>query len=162
MSSKSPAAKSRKASGAKAAPGKSTGHPVPRILLVDCDPALRVRCSEVLTGSGYRVDTAGAGAAGWRLLHAASRAPDGYDLLIADNRLPKLSGVELIKKARAQSMTLPVILASGTAPADREWFQFIGPLQLASILPKPFSADELVQMVKEVLHWSTSQHGQSA
>ena len=148
--------------GGKPAPSKNATHPVRRILLVDYDPAICALCSEVLTSYGYRVDTAQDGEAGWGLLHAASQATDGYDLLITDNNLPSLSGVELIKKARSRRMTLPVILASGTAPANREWFQFSEVLQLSSILPKPFSPDELVQTVKEVLHWSGVPRSQSS
>ena len=59
--------------------------------------------------SRYQVDTARDGAAGWEALHAKS-----YDLLIVDNNMSKLSGVELVKK-----LTLPVLLASAAIPRRR-------------------------------------------
>ena len=128
------------------APAKSQTHPPRRILVVEDKTDIRQLYSEVLIRSGYRVDTAEDGEAGWKVLYAARHDPDSYDLLITDNNMAKLSGVELIKKLRSARMTLPVILASGSAPMNTEW------LQLAALLPKPFSPDQLVQTVNEVLH----------
>lgn len=117
-----------------------------RILVVDDDTGICQLCSDILIDSGYRVDTAGSGEAGWQMLHGTRHNPYRYHLLITDNHMPKLSGIELIKKLRSARMALPVILASGTMPLDTEW------LRLAAILPKPFSVDQLVQTVREVLH----------
>ena len=112
-----------------------------RILVVEDERVIRQLCSEVLIRSGYEVDTAEDGEAGWKVLHAVS-----YDLMITDNNMPKLSGIGLIEKVRFERMTLPVILASGSPPSNTER------LQLAAILPKPFSPTDLVETVKEVLH----------
>lgn len=160
--------------------------------MVDDDRDICQLCSDILIDSGYRVDTAENGEAGWQMLHGTRHNPDSYHLLITDNHMPKLSGIELIKKLRSAGMGLPVILASGTMPLDTEWlrlgailqksgpldqsslnhllnrylapltlpnyrasvaaFAIIGDLQLAAILPKPFSVDQLVQTVGEVLH----------
>ena len=117
-----------------------------RILVVEDDPSVRQLVSAVLTRSGYRVDTAEDGEAGWEMLLAASQSPDGYVLLITDNTMPKLSGIELIQKLRSARMTLPVILASGAVPPNTET------LQLAAILPKPFTLDNLMKTVNAVLH----------
>ena len=135
-------------SGDKDAPVLVPNQPIPRqrILVVEDDADIRQLYSEALTGSGYLVDTAEDGEAGWKVLHAVRYDPDCYDLLITDNNMPKLSGVELIKKLRFERMILPVILASGSAPINTGW------LQLEAVLPKPFSLDQLVQTVKEVLH----------
>jgi DNA-binding response OmpR family regulator len=97
-------------------------------------------CCDALIGSGYHVDMAVDGQAGWRKLQAAS-----YDLLITDNNMPNLSGVELIRKLRATGMPLPVILASGMVPSSTE------DLHLAAILQKPFTTDQLVRAAIECL-----------
>src|SRR4051794_34662660 len=117
-----------------------------RILVVEDDTDTRELNFEVLIRFGYQVDTAPDGEAAWKMLEAAQHEPNRYDLLVTDNRMPNLSGIELIEKVRSSPMTLPVILASGTVPPNPE------PLQLAALLPKPFSQDELVQTVKQVLH----------
>jgi two-component system, OmpR family, response regulator len=120
--------------------------PTERILLVDDDNDNRTLMAEVLSRFGYQVDIAADGETGWQAIHAESFTDDGYDLLITDNQMPKLSGIGLIKKVRSARMNLPVILASGTAPPGAE------SLRLAAILPKPFTPDELVQTVKRALH----------
>jgi len=131
-----------------AAQARSQAIPSNRILLIDDDSDLRLLSAEVLVHSGYQVDTAEDGAAGWEALHAKS-----YDLLITDNSMPKVSGVELVKKLRSARMALPVILASGAVPTEEldrnPW------LQPVATLVKPFSAGQLLETVNEVLSQST-------
>lgn len=117
-----------------------------RILVVEDEGAIRQIYSEALIRSGYQVDAAEDGEAGCNALNAASLDANGYDLLITDNRMPKLSGVELIQKLRSAHVEVPVILASGALPANADG------LHLAAILPKPFSQDQLLQTVRQVLH----------
>jgi len=81
--------------------------PPQRILVVEDDRDLRQLNTEVLIHSGYHVNAAADGAAAWQALNT-----DRYDLLITDNNLPKVSGVELLKKVRAARMALPVIMAT--------------------------------------------------
>jgi DNA-binding response OmpR family regulator len=127
-----------------AAPIQNRANPPPRILLVDDDLYARELNAGVLTRSGYKVDTAGDGADAWKALNDVS-----YDLLITDNRMPRVTGLDLIKKLRSEDMSLPVILASGTVPVEElkrhPW------LQLDATLPKPFTIAELLDMVKKVL-----------
>ena len=123
--------------------------PPHRILVVDDDSVIREISAKALTRSGYEVDAADDGAAGWEALHAKS-----YDLLITDNNMPNVSGVELVNKVRSAHMTLPVILASGAMPAeelDRQpW------LHLAATLSKPFTGAELLGTVEKVLRPAVS------
>jgi DNA-binding response OmpR family regulator len=120
--------------------------PQPRyhILLVDDDTSLREFHAEVLIRSGYVVDTAADGAIAWNTLNEK-----GYDLLITDNNMPKLTGLELIKQMRSEGMELPVILASGTVPMEE--LNQNSRLRIEFTLPKPFKTDELLAAVKKVL-----------
>jgi DNA-binding response OmpR family regulator len=111
-----------------------------RILVVDDDSVIRCFYRDTLVRCGYHVDIAVDGAAGAAALQAAS-----YDLLITDNNMPKVSGVELIQKLRSNKMTLPIIMASGTAPAAGV------EIHLAATLVKPFTHEELLVTVKKVL-----------
>jgi DNA-binding response OmpR family regulator len=112
--------------------------------VVDDEPYLCQFCTQVLTHSGYQVDAAEDGAAAWDTLQVNS-----YELLITDNNMPKVSGVELLKKLRAACMALPVILMSGAMPTEElnrhPW------LQPAATLLKPFTGNELLGTVKKVL-----------
>ncbi|HLZ53067.1 MAG TPA: response regulator [Verrucomicrobiae bacterium] len=116
------------------------------ILVVEDEADLRQIYSKVLVRSGYQVDTAEDGEAGWKVLYAAYFSSSSYDLLITDNKMPKLSGVELIHQVHSARLELPVILASGIIPVNTDQ------LHLAAILPKPFSPHQLTQTVQQVLH----------
>ncbi len=63
--------------------------PARRILLVDDDISLLELNAGVLIGSGYNVDTAADGADAWKALHDLN-----YDLLITDNKMPRVTGLE--------------------------------------------------------------------
>jgi len=112
--------------------------------VVDDEGEIRQLSAGALVHFGYRVDVAEDGAAAWKALHA-----DSYDLLITDNTMPNMSGVELVKKLRCARMTLPIILASGELPTEEldrnPW------LQLAATLLKPFSSVQFFKTVREVL-----------
>jgi DNA-binding response OmpR family regulator len=111
-----------------------------RILVVEDDDDIRRFNAEALTGSGYHVEAAVDGAQGWEALNVSC-----YDLLITDNNMPNLTGIELIKKLNAARMAVPVILASGVPLAEES------ELRLAATLSKPFTLDELLGTVKKVL-----------
>jgi DNA-binding response OmpR family regulator len=126
------------------APTQGQANPSNRILLVDDDISIRQISAEVLTAFGYQVDTVEDGVAGWDALRASR-----YDLLITDHKMPKISGIELVKKLRSARVTLPVVLVSAIIPTDE--LTRNPSLQLAATLPKPFSAEELLRTVKKVL-----------
>jgi len=116
-----------------------------RILVADDDSDLRRLNARVLKRSGYEVDTVEDGAAAWEALQDKP-----FNLLITDHHMPGLTGIELVKKLRAANMDLPVIMATGKLPA-RELAKNPS-LQLAALLPKPFSFHELLEAVRNVLH----------
>jgi len=136
-----------KTSGTKvvASPSRGTTKPLHRILVIEDDAIIRKLNARVLAHSGYHVDAAENGAVGWKALRA-----NNFDLLITDHDMPKLSGLELVKKARSAHMTLPIILATGTLPEEE-----LGrhpSLQITATLLKPFSSDQLLETVKKILH----------
>ena len=126
-----------------------------RILVVDDDGDIRRLNTEVLVGSGYKVDAAADGAVAWDILQLNS-----YDLLLTDHDMPKVTGVELLKKLHAAHMKMPVILVSGTIPtkelSQHPW------LQIDATLLKPYTPDELLATVRKVLPAPNSIAGQAA
>jgi DNA-binding response OmpR family regulator len=111
---------------------------------VDDDNSIRQLSTEMLLKAGFTVDAAVDGAAGWEALQAKQ-----YDLMITDNSMPKVTGVELVKLLRSQNPILPVIMASGAAPSEEmrrnPW------LEISVILLKPYTLDQLLDTVKQVL-----------
>jgi DNA-binding response OmpR family regulator len=137
--------RSNSRAGRLPSPCSSANHYIrQRILVVEDDLLIRRLNREMLIFSGYDVQTAGDGAAAWEELQLNS-----YDLMVTDNEMPKLSGVELLKKVHATRLALPVIMASGRFPLDeftrRPW------LRPAVTLLKPYTFDELVEAVQMVL-----------
>ena len=126
--------------GHEAAPTKS----IRRILVVDDDISIRRLSTEMLIRSGYQVDAAADGAAGWKALQGNS-----YDLVITDNFMPKMTGVEMVKKLHAAGMKLPVIMATAMLPQE----EFVSHpwLQAVTTLLKPFRATDLLSAVKKIL-----------
>jgi two-component system NtrC family sensor kinase len=72
-----------------------------------------------------------------------------FDMLVTDNDMPGMTGLELAAKARLEGMRLPIILASGSIHlldvADYGWLDF------ATLLKKPFSPDRLIEAVAKAL-----------
>jgi DNA-binding response OmpR family regulator len=120
-------------------------NPPHRILVVDDEAPLRLVITRTLVDSGYHVDTAEDGAEAWQALRVKK-----YDLLITDNNMPKISGVELIQRLHAHKIAMPVIMATGTSP--RSEFDRNPQLTPAATLLKPFTLAELLATVKRVLH----------
>ena len=130
-------------------PLKAQKTPPHRILVVEDDIFLRRLNTQVLLRSGYDVDGAADGAIAWQAL-----STDNYDLLVTAHDIPKLTGVELVRKVRAARMALPVVMATGTLP--KEEFTRQPWLQPAAMLPKPYTAEEMLRTVKKVLHEADS------
>jgi DNA-binding response OmpR family regulator len=131
------------------APLRAHAHPCHRILVADDESAIRRLMTTVLVHSGYRVDVAEDGAAAWEALQA-----NPYDLLISDNNMPKITGVELVRKLRSARHSLPVIIITGTVSAH-ELAQDPS-LQLAAILEKPITIAMLLDTVENILRATDS------
>ena len=127
------------------APGDNRVGCLPRILMVDDNEVICRLNRRTLGSHGYSVDTANDGEAGWNAIVTSLNDSTSYDLVVTDNNMPQLSGVELIEKMRSAQIRLPVIMASGSIPAD------VRSLRIAAVLPKPYFSDQLVQTVKKVL-----------
>lgn len=117
--------------------------PMPSIVLVEDDPALRMLTTRALQQNGYIVRPAGSAPEMWRAMEVAA-----VDLLILDIMLPGTSGLDLCRAVRKQS-DVPIIFASAkSSETDR----IVG-LELGAddYLAKPFSTAELVARVRAVL-----------
>jgi two-component system cell cycle sensor histidine kinase/response regulator CckA len=115
-----------------------------RILVVDDDISVRQLTTQMLIRFGYEVDAAEDGAAGWEALVAKR-----YDLLITDNFMPKVTGVEMVKKLHAARMDMPIIMATAVLP--QEEFILHPWLEAVPTLLKPFRGTELLSAGRKVL-----------
>jgi DNA-binding NarL/FixJ family response regulator len=116
----------------------------PRILMVDDEPLIRKLNKDLLTGAGYQVDAAANGAAAWATLQQHK-----YDLVITDNTMPRMTGLQMIEKMQAVGVFVPVIVASGTYPKEETTAS--ARLKPAATLLKPYTPVDLLATVKKVL-----------
>jgi two-component system cell cycle sensor histidine kinase/response regulator CckA len=109
------------------------------ILLVEDEPAVRQLFAHALTRAGYRVHEARNGEEAMTLFEQHG---DTIDLLLTDMRMPYMGGAELAQQLRARRASLKLLCISG----------YPGHAGLdAAFLAKPFSREDLLSKVREVL-----------
>ena len=111
------------------------------ILLVEDEPAVRQLFSLALTRAGYRVYEARNGQEAIKLF---DQHGESVDLLLTDMRMPFMGGGELARQLRTRRRTLKLLCISGYAGGTE--LEFSG-----DFLAKPFSRDELLAKVREIL-----------
>ena len=115
------------------------------ILLVEDEVRIRDLAGKFLTNTGYTVLAAGNGA---EALYLVQHHTSPVDLLVTDMIMPKLDGKELVRQLARSVPRLKVLYISGYSnPSGPE----IAIDESASYLPKPFSMEQLVRKVREVL-----------
>jgi CheY-like chemotaxis protein len=115
-----------------------------RILVVDDNIDTRQLSVDLLAESGYDVQAVNDGVAGWDALQTST-----YDLVITDNHMPKMSGVDMIAKLRDARIAVPVIMATASLPMHM--FEHNPWLKPDAMLERPFSNDDLLAVVRNVL-----------
>jgi two-component system response regulator HydG len=78
-----------------------------RILIVDDEPSARTGLQKLLTQDAYVVDVADDGAAALERF-----AENAADVVVTDLKMPKMDGVELLRKLREQDHDVPVIMCT--------------------------------------------------
>src|SRR5258708_35734952 len=109
----------------------------PRILIVDDDPGQRSLLNSFLKGQGFETVLAESGDRALTALRS-----DKFKLMISDVRMPGMSGLETLRRARQEHAVLPVLLV--TAYADIR--EAVGAMQDGAVnyLPKPIDLDEFL------------------
>jgi len=119
--------------------------PKPRVLVVDDDPLSVELILEHLASGGYEIETARDGAEGWAKLEGR---PDDFDVVLLDRIMPRMGGMELLRRIKNHSMlaALPVIME--TSAGDLQ--EVVEGIRAGAYyyLTKPFEADVLRSMVR--------------
>jgi PAS domain S-box-containing protein len=106
------------------------------ILLVDDHDGVRATTAGLLEDFGHRVTQAADGA---RVLDLIGDEMGGYDLIVTDYAMPRLSGTELVRQAREASPGIPAIIITGYADAQ----SIARRPDDVPVLAKPFGAEEM-------------------
>jgi len=111
------------------------------ILLVEDEPAVRQLFAHALTRAGYRVYEARNGE---EAIKVFDQHGDTIDMLLTDMRMPYMGGAELAHHLRERRSSLKLLCISGY-PGQ------LDPDVVTDFLAKPFSRDELLKKVRDVL-----------
>jgi DNA-binding response OmpR family regulator len=115
-----------------------------RILVAEDDPGLRSVLERALKENGYAVDAVADGQEALGYLRAYD-----YAVMVLDWRMPRMSGIELLRQARARHVATPVlILTAKDTTADRVTGLDTG---ADDYLVKPFQLAELLARIRALL-----------
>ncbi|MFC1580497.1 ATP-binding protein [Thermodesulfobacteriota bacterium] len=117
----------------------------PHILLMEDESSVAQGLQMVLHEEGYTVDLAMTGQSALSTLSSK-----GFDLLVADLRLPDMDGMEVIKRVKDERPETEVIVITGYANTTSAVEAMKRGVK--EYLPKPFTDEELKTAVKTALH----------
>ncbi len=117
-----------------------------QILLIDDDDVLRGILAKALGYAGHSVIQAADGQQGVELARAAE-----IDLVITDLIMPVQEGVETIVQLRRERPALPIIAISGGLTHSKTYLKIAEKIGAKRILAKPFTPQELLATVNEVI-----------
>ncbi|PIE56841.1 MAG: hypothetical protein CSA34_02455 [Desulfobulbus propionicus] len=117
-----------------------------RILVVDDELPITEYMTQVLQSAGYEVE---AFTSSKEALTAFKNSRESPELLITDMGMPGLTGLELATKIHRYAPEVPVIICTGfSEEVTQDNYNEKG---INGFLPKPFTADNLIQEVHRVL-----------
>jgi len=113
-----------------------------RVLIVDDELSIREFLEILLVDEGYRVTTAGSGVEALKKIN-----DEDFHLIISDIQMPKLSGIEVLKKVKEVSPATEVIMITAYASAESA----IEALKCGAYdyIIKPFKIDEIKLILKK-------------
>ncbi|WP_321494932.1 ATP-binding protein [uncultured Desulfobacter sp.] len=121
------------------------------ILFVEDDPEQRQSVPRIIEKLGYLVTAADSAAQALALIR---QEPSGFDLVITDYDMPKVSGLELARQLARIMPDLPVIMVSGRNVE----FSRLESANIKAFIVKPYDRGILSQGISEVLCSPTRSH----
>jgi len=115
------------------------------ILVVDDDPQMRRLVAGILKGAGHTVHEATNGEEGIKLFVRVHPV-----LVITDLVMPGMEGIEMIQQLRRDFPAIPILAISGGSH-HAVYLRAANALGATAVLEKPFSPDEFLSVVAELL-----------
>lgn len=126
-----------------------------KILVADDDPQMQLALKAGLTRSGHTVTIVSDGEAALEMAQAET-----FDLLITDQQMPKMTGLELLESLHGQKPGLPIIMITAHGTIN----QAVDAMQrgAADFISKPFTNEELQRVVDRVVSPEVAAHRETA
>lgn len=115
------------------------------ILLAEDDRSVALSISFALQSDGHKIEIA---TDGEQALAKLTAEPDAFDLLITDNNMPRMTGVQLVRRLRDYSFRGKIlVLSAHLSPENRAAYQA---LEVDGMIPKPFDIHELRAAISQI------------
>src|SRR5207247_1191798 len=121
-----------------------------RILVVEDEKAIAHLIATMLGGPASKVASA---ANGWEALIRIGATPRPFDVVITDHRMPRMTGLQLVRRLRAKNFGGKILVLSGHL--SDEDIRAYEELKVDMMMTKPFDFDEL-QRAMAVLNRNAS------
>jgi PAS domain S-box-containing protein len=120
--------------------------PARHILLVDDHEGVRAATAALLSDMGHHVTTATDGV---QVAELQQQGLATIDLVVSDYAMPLVSGIEIIRRLRADKPQLPAVIITGYAETD----VLTGAPEGVIILTKPFTSASLQEAIGVAERW---------
>jgi DNA-binding response OmpR family regulator len=121
-----------------------------KVLVVEDEPRIADDIAKTLRASGMAVDTVEDGESAW-----FSGDTEDYDAVVLDLGLPKLDGLTVLKRWRANGRRFPVLILTSRSV----WTERVDGINAGAddYLPKPFEMEELLARLRALIRRSSGQ-----
>lgn len=113
-----------------------------QIMAVEDEPAVAQILAVILGGPMAKVTRA---ADGWEALIKVAATPQPFDLIITDHRMPRMGGLELVRRLRSRNFKGKIMVLS--AHLSDEDIQGYEALRVNLMMSKPFDFEEIQNAV---------------
>jgi response regulator RpfG family c-di-GMP phosphodiesterase len=127
-----------------------------RVLVADDSAFIRNALKRELRRSGIEVSEAADGLAALRLIRSTR-----FDAALIDLRMPRMSGEELVAKAREIAPYLRCVILTGNATLDSV-LKLLSAPNVAGILTKPWNPDRLISTLQAAMHQHPAESANAA
>ncbi len=117
-----------------------------RILVVDDEPAIVELEKDILVELGYQVTACESSVAAYNIFVAA---PDSFDMVISDQTMPRMTGLQMVHKIRQIKAGIPILLCSGFSEVVNE--DTYKSFEIDAFLMKPIIKNDFSRLVRAVL-----------
>jgi DNA-binding NtrC family response regulator len=114
-----------------------------RILIVDDHKEIRDLLSKFFLLNGYEVDTAEDGETAMEKVRRK-----GYDLVVTDYSMPKMDGMDLLRRLKMENPSLSVLMISGSMVGET----FFTQMGADGFLTKPLDLSSMKRLVERILY----------
>ena len=117
--------------------------PAEHILIIDDDAELCEELAEMLRAEGYKTTCATDSANGEAMIHCLD-----FDALILDSKMPRITGLEILERVKAENLKKKVILVSGRPFVEKDLSDRGLEGMVSAVLGKPIDFALLLEKLK--------------